>query len=116
MSERIQSEKRILHMARFDNLTNLPNRSWFKEVVSMKLASAQPHQRMALAVLDIDDFKHVNDSMGHVNGDKLLSAIANRLRSLSRQNMSFPALAVMNSSCLFRMSLTLKISTQRWIP
>lgn len=85
VSERIQSEKRILHMARFDNLTNLPNRSWFKEVVGMKLASAKPHQKMALAVLDIDDFKHVNDSMGHVNGDKLLSAIANRLRSLSRQ-------------------------------
>jgi diguanylate cyclase (GGDEF)-like protein len=39
---------------------------------------------LALAVLDIDDFKHVNDTMGHVNGDKLLCAIANRLRSLSR--------------------------------
>ncbi|MGJ8571577.1 MAG: putative bifunctional diguanylate cyclase/phosphodiesterase [Hoeflea sp.] len=85
VSERIQSEKRILHMARFDNLTNLPNRSWFKEVVSIKMANAKPDQQMALAVLDIDDFKHVNDSMGHVNGDKLLSAIANRLRSLSRQ-------------------------------
>lgn len=85
VSERIQAEKRILHMARFDNLTNLPNRSWFKEVVSIKMANARPDQQMALAVLDIDDFKHVNDSMGHVNGDKLLSAIANRLRSLSRQ-------------------------------
>lgn len=85
VSERIQSEKRILHMARFDNLTNLPNRSWFKEVVGMKIANAKPHQHLALAVLDIDDFKHVNDSMGHVNGDKLLCAIANRLRSLSRQ-------------------------------
>jgi len=85
VSERIQSEKRILHMARFDNLTNLPNRSWFKEVVGMKIGSAKPQQNLALAVLDIDDFKHVNDSMGHVNGDKLLCAIANRLRSLSRQ-------------------------------
>jgi diguanylate cyclase (GGDEF)-like protein len=84
VSERIQSEKRILHMARFDNLTNLPNRSWFKEVVGMKIASAKPDQQLALAVLDIDDFKHVNDTMGHVNGDKLLCAIANRLRSLSR--------------------------------
>ena len=85
VSERIQSEKRILHMARFDNLTSLPNRSWFKEVVELKLAGARPDQKMALAVLDIDDFKHVNDTMGHVNGDKLLSAVANRLRSLSRQ-------------------------------
>jgi len=86
VSERIQSEKRILHMARFDNLTNLPNRSWFKEVVGLKLANAQPDHNLALAVLDIDDFKHVNDTMGHVNGDKLLCAIANRLRSLSRQS------------------------------
>lgn len=87
VTERIQSEKRILHMARYDNLTNLPNRSWFKEVLDLKIASAQPDQNMALAVLDIDDFKHVNDSMGHVNGDKLLCAIANRLRSLSRQKL-----------------------------
>jgi len=85
VSDRIQSEKRILHMARFDNLTSLPNRSWFKEVVGLKIAKAKPDQKLALAVLDIDDFKHVNDTMGHVNGDKLLSAIANRLRSLSRQ-------------------------------
>ncbi|MBU4528195.1 MAG: EAL domain-containing protein [Hoeflea sp.] len=85
VSARIQSEKRILHMARFDNLTGLPNRSWFKDVVAAKMAKARPDQLLALAVLDIDDFKHVNDTMGHVSGDKLLSAIANRLRSLSRQ-------------------------------
>ena len=85
VSARIQSERRILHMARFDNLTGLPNRSWFKEVIANKIAHARPGQKLALAVLDIDDFKHVNDTMGHVSGDKLLSAIANRLRSLSRQ-------------------------------
>ena len=85
VTARIQSENRILHMARFDNLTGLPNRSWFKDVVASKIAKAKPGQDLALAVLDIDDFKHVNDTMGHVSGDKLLSAIANRLRSLSRQ-------------------------------
>ena len=85
VSARIQSEKRILHMARFDSLTELPNRSWFKDIVAAKIAKARPDQKLALAVLDIDDFKHVNDTMGHLSGDKLLSAIANRLRSLSRQ-------------------------------
>ncbi|OCW59401.1 putative bifunctional diguanylate cyclase/phosphodiesterase [Hoeflea olei] len=85
VSARIQSEKRILHMARFDNLTELPNRSWFKDIAAAKMAKAEPGQKLALAVLDIDDFKHVNDTMGHLSGDKLLSAIANRLRSLSRQ-------------------------------
>lgn len=87
VSDRIEAEKRILQMARFDSLTSLPNRSWFKEIVAIKNAKARPGQNLALAVFDIDDFKHVNDTMGHVNGDKLLSAIANRLRSLSRQKI-----------------------------
>ncbi|MCY0096611.1 putative bifunctional diguanylate cyclase/phosphodiesterase [Hoeflea ulvae] len=87
VTDRIESEKRILQMARFDSLTNLPNRSWFKEIVALKNAKARPRQNLALAVLDIDDFKHVNDTMGHVNGDRLLSAVANRLRSLSRQKI-----------------------------
>lgn len=84
VSARIQAEKRILRMARFDNLTGLPNRSWFKEIVSTKMSRAKPGSHIGLAVLDIDDFKHVNDTMGHVSGDKLLSAIATRLRSLCR--------------------------------
>lgn len=84
VSARIQAEKHILRMARFDSLTGLPNRSWFKEIVATKMARAKPGSHIALAVLDIDDFKHVNDTMGHVSGDKLLSSIASRLRSLSR--------------------------------
>jgi diguanylate cyclase (GGDEF)-like protein len=87
VSARIQSERRILHMARFDNLTGLPNRSWFRELVDKKIARARPGQKLALAVLDVDDFKHVNDTMGHVNGDKLLSAISTRLRTLSREKL-----------------------------
>lgn len=84
VSERIKSERRVLHMARYDNLTGLSNRSWFKETVADKIAKAKPGQHIALAVLDIDDFKHVNDTMGHVNGDRLLTTIAKRLRALSR--------------------------------
>lgn len=87
VSSRIESEKRILQLARFDNLTGLPNRSWFRELVAKKMARVQPTQNVALAVLDIDDFKHVNDTMGHVSGDKLLSAVSARLRSMSRQKL-----------------------------
>jgi diguanylate cyclase (GGDEF)-like protein len=87
VSLRIESEKRILQLARFDNLTGLPNRSWFRELVAKKMARARPGQMLALAVLDIDDFKHVNDTMGHVSGDKLLSAVSARLRSMSRQKL-----------------------------
>lgn len=87
VSLRIESEKRILQLARFDNLTGLPNRSWFRELVAKKIARARPEKMVALAVLDIDDFKHVNDTMGHVSGDKLLSAVSARLRSMSRQKL-----------------------------
>jgi diguanylate cyclase (GGDEF)-like protein len=74
-------------MARFDNLTGLPNRSWFREKVDLKLSKQKCERNVALVVLDIDDFKHVNDTMGHVSGDKLLSAVAARLRSMSRQKL-----------------------------
>ncbi|WP_420407268.1 putative bifunctional diguanylate cyclase/phosphodiesterase [Hoeflea sp.] len=87
VSARIESEKRILQLARFDNLTGLPNRSWFRELVAKKISKARPDQNSALAVIDIDDFKHVNDTMGHISGDKLLSALAARLRSFASKKM-----------------------------
>lgn len=87
VTSRIEQDERILHLARFDSLTGLPNRSWFREKVELKLTKHRCGQNVALVVLDIDDFKHVNDTMGHVSGDKLLSAVAARLRSMSRQKL-----------------------------
>lgn len=87
VTSRIEQDERILHMARFDNLTGLPNRTWFREKVDLKLSNRKCGRNVALVVLDIDDFKHVNDTMGHVNGDKLLSAVAARLRSIARQKV-----------------------------
>lgn len=84
VTSRIEQDERILHMARFDSLTGLPNRSWFNELVSKNLENAGKNRQVALAVLDMDDFKHVNDTKGHVAGDKLLSAVAARLKAMTR--------------------------------
>ncbi len=83
ISERIASEERITYLARHDTLTGLPNRSHFGDLTEADLAARQaepePARRVALMLVDIDDFKHVNDSFGHLAGDTLLAQVARRL-------------------------------------
>jgi diguanylate cyclase (GGDEF)-like protein len=80
VTARIRAERKILHMVRFDPLTGLPNREYFAELTKEKLAAHVGDGRIGFLVLDVDDFKHVNDFKGHVTGDRLLVAIAARLR------------------------------------
>ncbi|WP_323014215.1 putative bifunctional diguanylate cyclase/phosphodiesterase [Devosia sp.] len=83
ISERVASEERINFMARHDALTGLPNRTYFGELVSEDLDARRfgDTQRMAsLMIVDIDEFKHVNDTFGHIAGDGLLKQVADRLR------------------------------------
>ncbi|WP_171015687.1 EAL domain-containing protein [Devosia sp. FKR38] len=84
ISERIASEERITFLARHDTLTNLPNRSHFGDLIEADLAARrttpEPARPVALMLVDIDDFKHVNDSFGHVAGDTLLAQVARRMR------------------------------------
>ncbi|WP_297110441.1 EAL domain-containing protein [uncultured Devosia sp.] len=81
ISERVEAEERISYMARHDTLTNLPNRNYFGELAHEDLeVRAASGTSSALMIFDIDEFKHVNDSFGHVIGDKLLRQTANRLR------------------------------------
>jgi diguanylate cyclase (GGDEF)-like protein len=80
---RIRAERKILHMVRYDPLTGLPNREYFVELVKEKLAARVHESRIGVLVIDIDDFKHVNDVRGHVAGDRLLVAIAERLKELA---------------------------------
>ena len=84
ISERVASEERINFMARHDTLTALPNRTYFGELATedmeaRRFAGAQP-RLVSLMIIDIDDFKHVNDTFGHIVGDELLMQVANRLR------------------------------------
>ncbi|MBW3096367.1 putative bifunctional diguanylate cyclase/phosphodiesterase [Pseudohoeflea coraliihabitans] len=79
VSARIRQEEKILQMARYDTLTGLANRSWFSELVAERLSRNEASDQVALAVFDLDDFKHVNDTMGHIAGDRLLAEVAARL-------------------------------------
>jgi diguanylate cyclase (GGDEF)-like protein/PAS domain S-box-containing protein len=76
---RAMSQK-MSHLAQYDYLTDLPNRLLLNDRLSQAICAAHRlQQHLAVLFVDVDRFKHVNDSLGHLIGDKLLSSIANRL-------------------------------------
>jgi diguanylate cyclase (GGDEF)-like protein/PAS domain S-box-containing protein len=79
-----QSEERVRWIANHDPLTGLPNRLLFQERLDEIAAGGAAGSGFALLLLDVDDFKRVNDSLGHDAGDSLLCAFAERLRSATR--------------------------------
>lgn len=83
VTARVRAEKKILHMVRYDSLTGLPNRTYFADLVQDALAERKKPGIVGFMVVDVDDFKHVNDMKGHITGDRLLCAIAERARRLS---------------------------------
>ena len=76
ITERQRAEDRIAHMARYDALTDLPNRTMFRDHLDAMLEQGE---NLAVLSIDIDEFKQVNDTLGHFVGDELLVAIAGRL-------------------------------------
>jgi diguanylate cyclase (GGDEF)-like protein len=85
ITERKIAEARITHLARYDELTALPNRVNFRDEIERLLAiSHSSDQLSALLFVDLDQFKQVNDTLGHPCGDQLLCAVANRLRAMLR--------------------------------
>ena len=85
IGERKQFERQLTHQAFHDALTGLANRALFTDRLTHSLARrTREPSPLAVVLLDLDDFKTVNDSLGHVAGDSLLIAIAGRLRALVR--------------------------------
>ncbi|MFZ5680561.1 MAG: putative bifunctional diguanylate cyclase/phosphodiesterase [Pseudomonadota bacterium] len=83
ITARRNAEAKIGHMARFDELTGLPNRVHFRDEIGQMLNSSRA-PLSALLFIDLDQFKQVNDTLGHPSGDKLLCAVTARLRRLLR--------------------------------
>jgi diguanylate cyclase (GGDEF)-like protein len=82
ITARVKAEERINYMAHYDALTGLPNRAYFSEQVELDLERRRARtddETIMLTLVDLDDFKHVNDTMGHVIGDKLLVQASERL-------------------------------------
>jgi diguanylate cyclase (GGDEF)-like protein len=84
ITERRSSEARISHMARFDELTGLPNRMNFRNEIGRMLKLGDSSAMSALLFIDLDQFKQVNDTLGHPCGDQLLCMVADRLREMLR--------------------------------
>ncbi len=87
VTERRNAQFEINRMARFDSVTELPNRRSFEEELALALRrDGAPSDGLTVMFLDLDDFKQVNDSLGHHTGDKLLVEIASRLRAIIGPN------------------------------
>ncbi|MDP9024174.1 MAG: diguanylate cyclase [Candidatus Eremiobacteraeota bacterium] len=85
--ERSEHEKRVEQLAFHDALTGLPNRVLFDDRIRQTLATARRYDRgFAVMYLDLDNFKSVNDDLGHPSGDLLLRSVADRLRQTLRES------------------------------
>jgi diguanylate cyclase (GGDEF)-like protein/PAS domain S-box-containing protein len=85
VTDRRRADEKIAHLAHYDALTDLPNRVLFREQIERELQRTSRGEQFALLYIDIDEFKGINDSLGHHVGDELLKVVAGRIRSCIRE-------------------------------
>ena len=83
VTDRRRADEKIAHLAHYDALTDLPNRVLFREQIEQELKRTADGQQFALLYIDIDEFKGINDSLGHHVGDELLKTVAPASRAAS---------------------------------
>jgi diguanylate cyclase (GGDEF)-like protein len=87
ITDRRNADAKITHMARYDALTGLPNRTYFHDQMQGLLGSRRREAECsAVLLVDLDQFKQINDTLGHAVGDQLLCAVAARLRGIVRES------------------------------
>jgi diguanylate cyclase (GGDEF)-like protein/PAS domain S-box-containing protein len=87
ITQKKESERRLEHLAHHDALTDLPNRSLFRDRLRQAIRKAErDEQALALLFIDLDRFKEVNDTLGHVTGDQLLVEAARRITACVRNS------------------------------
>ena len=86
ITERDEAEKKLIHQANFDQLTNLPNRYYMLSYIRSAFARAKrQNSKVALLYIDLNNFKDINDTLGHATGDELLKMVAYRILLLLRE-------------------------------
>jgi diguanylate cyclase (GGDEF)-like protein/PAS domain S-box-containing protein len=86
VTDRREADEKIAHLAHYDALTDLPNRVLFRERIERELKKATEGHQFALFYIDIDEFKGINDSLGHHVGDELLKTVASRIRGCLKES------------------------------
>jgi diguanylate cyclase (GGDEF)-like protein/PAS domain S-box-containing protein len=85
LTERKEAERQLAHLAHYDPLTGLANRAFLREEAERMIAIARrERKKLAVVMLDLDNFKYVNDSLGHDAGDQLLKTVSKRLQATLR--------------------------------